>query len=75
MKKKYTYNVPSEFTEDQIKKINGKLLAYKYECSPEYVKQVLKGQRQAKTDTAKGIIADAKAILDIAESQPTEKEC
>jgi len=65
----------NEFTESQIKKINGKLLADKYECSAEYVKMVLRGKREANTDTAKGIIADAKAILNIAEAQPTEQSC
>ncbi len=64
----------SEFTENQIKKINGKLLAEKYDCSPEYVKMVLRGKREHNSDKAKGILADAKAILEIAESK-TEIQC
>lgn len=66
--------IKTEFSEIQIKKINGNLLADKYECSPEYVKMVLRGERKSKSEKAKGIIADARAILEIAEPL-TESQC
>ena len=50
------------------------MLADKYECSPEYVKMVLRGERKSKSEKAKGIIADARAILEIAEPL-TESQC
>lgn len=70
MKKKYIYNNETEFSEDQIQKIKGKLLAEKYGCSSKYVLLVLRGKRNANTETAKGIIEDARKILGIAESKP-----
>ena len=71
MKKKYIYKVDTEFTESQIQKIKGDLLAEKYGCTPEYVKLILRGKRQSNTKKAKGILADAKKIIEIAESNVT----
>jgi len=68
MKKKYTYNAPTEFSEDQIKLLKPKVIAEKYDCTPEYVVLILRGKRLANTDTAKGIIEDAKRIIEVIET-------
>lgn len=68
MKKKYTYNEDTGFSDKQILAIKPKVLAEKYNCTQEYVRMVLKGKRLSNTGTAKGIIEDAKKIIEVIES-------
>lgn len=68
MKKKYTYSVETGFSDEQLKNIKLNTLASKYEVTPQYVGLLLSGKRLVNTDTAKGILADAKKIIEIIES-------
>lgn len=68
MKKKYTYNAPSPFSEEQLKKIKQTPIANKHGVSVMYVGQILRGQRLANTETAKAIIEDAKKVVELIES-------
>lgn len=60
----------SHFTPEQIKKINKPAMASKHHCTDSYVRMVLKGKREDKTDKAQAIIADAKQLLQILEPNP-----
>ena len=61
-----------QFTQVQRKKINKTALATKYNCTDAYVRLILKGEREDKTELAKAIIDDAKKMLQIFE--PTENK-
>lgn len=58
------------FTKEQRKKINKTALAEKHGCTSSYIRLILKGEREVKTDKAKAIIEDAAAMLRILEQNP-----
>lgn len=62
----------SKLTINQLKKINKTSLAQKHSCSGEYVKQVLLGDKKAKSKKAKAILEDGLRIIEILEPQPKE---
>tara|TARA_R100001369_G_scaffold47280_2_gene73674 strand:- start:751 stop:981 length:231 start_codon:yes stop_codon:yes gene_type:complete len=53
-----------KFSDSQIKKINKSALAEKYECTEQYIGQVLRGEK-GKNKKAKAIRKDAQAVLKI----------
>lgn len=59
------------FTEEQRKKISNQALAIKYKVTTKYVQKLLSGKSPQNTDTAKAIVADAKAILRILDNNLT----
>ena len=56
-------------TDQQISKFRMSALATKHNCSFEYVRLVLMGRRETKSEKAKAILADAKRILKIVEEK------
>lgn len=62
-----------DLSKEQVKKINKSALALKYNVTPQYVGQVLKGKK-VKSKTANSIIQDAKQVLDILEDPVLEIE-
>jgi hypothetical protein len=52
------------FSEEQIKKINKRALADKYECTPQYIGQVLRGEK-GKRKKGQNIRTDAHKLLKI----------
>lgn len=59
----------TQLTKEQRKKVNKSALATKHGCTAVYVRQILKGDREDKSDKAKAIIEDAKKMLEILEPQ------
>lgn len=57
------------FTTEEIGKLRLTLIAEKHQCSTDYVRKVLKGIRERKTDTAKSIVQDAVNMLAIVERE------
>ena len=55
------------FTPYEIRDLKVAALARKYKCSDDYVRRVLKGDRERNTEMAKGIVKDAIDMLDIVE--------
>lgn len=62
----------SHFTTEQRKLINKSALASKYNCSGAYIRLVLRGKREDKSELAKAILEDAKKMLEILEPTPEE---
>lgn len=57
------------FTAEEIKDLKVGALARKYKCSDDYVRRVLKGDRERNTDMAQGIMKDATDMLAIVERE------
>ena len=53
------------FTSDEIKDLKVSALAHKYKCSDDYVRRILKGNRERNTILAKSILQDALDTLSI----------
>ena len=60
-----------EFSKAQRKKLNKAALAEKHECHVDYVRMVLRGAREDKSEKAKAIISDAEKMLEILEPKDT----
>ncbi|MFV0311410.1 MAG: hypothetical protein ACK5KN_07145 [Dysgonomonas sp.] len=60
------------FTPEEIKDLKVAAIARKYKCSDDYVRRVLKGDRERNTEMAKGIMKDATDMLAIVERETTE---
>jgi len=59
----------TQLTKEQRKMINKSALASKHGCTSTYVRLILKGKRDDKSDKAKEIIEDAKKMLEILQPQ------
>ena len=57
------------FTSNEIKDLKVSALARKYKCSEDYVRRILKGDRERKTELAQGIVKDAIDTLAILERE------
>ena len=57
------------FTSKEIKDLKVGALARKYKCSDDYVRRVLKGDRERNTAMAQGIMKDATDMLTIVERE------
>lgn len=55
------------FTKEEIKDLKVIAIARKYKVSDDYVRKLLQGIRERKTDTAKSIVQDAVDMLAIVE--------
>ena len=55
------------FTGTEIKDLKVSALARKYKCSDDYVRKVLKGDRERNTELAQSIVKDAIDMLSIVE--------
>ncbi|WP_418894568.1 hypothetical protein [Limibacterium fermenti] len=55
------------FTSTEIKDLKVAALARKYKCSDDYVRRVLKGDRERNTELAQSIVKDAIDALEIIE--------
>lgn len=53
------------FVSTEIKDLKISALARKYKCSDDYVRRVLKGDRERNTELAQSIVKDAMEILAI----------
>ena len=60
-----------EFTKAERKKIDKPAMAAKHGCTEAYVRLVLRGAREDKSEKAKAIISDAEKILEILEPKDT----
>lgn len=56
------------FTDEQLKNIKRTTLAKKHNVTPEYVGQIIRGEKEANSDVAKAILIDAKKIVELIES-------
>jgi len=54
-----------QLTKEQRKMINKSALAAKHGCTSTYVRLILKGKRDDKSEKAKEIIDDAQKMLEI----------
>lgn len=57
------------FTTKEIKDLKVLALARKYKCSDDYVRRVLKGDRERNSEMARGIMQDAIDMLAIVERE------
>ncbi|MDR3057236.1 MAG: hypothetical protein LBU84_03740 [Prevotella sp.] len=57
------------FTKEEIKDLKVIAIARKYKVSDDYVRKLLQGIRERKTDTAKSIVQDAVDMLAIVERE------
>ena len=55
------------FTSTEIKDLKISAFARKYKCSDDYVRRVLKGERERNTELAQSIVKDAIDTLAIVE--------
>lgn len=55
------------FSSEEIKDLKVPALARKYKCSDDYVRRVLKGNRERNTELAQNIMKDAIDMLSIVE--------
>lgn len=55
------------FASTEIKDLKVSALARKYKCSDDYVRRVLKGDRERNTELAQSIVKDAIDMLSIVE--------
>lgn len=60
------------FTSSEIKDLKIAALARKYKCSDDYVRRVLKGDRERNTELAQGIAKDALDMLAIVERETSK---
>jgi DNA-binding transcriptional regulator YdaS (Cro superfamily) len=60
----------ADFTNEQRRYINASALATKWKVSPQYVSQLLKGDKKANSEVAINIINDAIEIIKIIENSP-----
>lgn len=57
-----------QISKAQRRMINAVSLAEKHEVSPEYVRKILSGERDAKSEKAIQIVNDAKRIIETIEA-------
>lgn len=57
------------FTSSDFKDLKIDAIARKHKCSGDYVRRVLKGERERNTDLAQKIVADANDMLQIVERE------
>lgn len=62
------------FTGDEIKDLKVEAIARKHKCSGDYVRRVLKGDRERNTELSQKILTDAMDMLAIVERETTVTE-
>jgi hypothetical protein len=60
----------AEFTEQQRRCVNASSLATKWKVTPQYVSQLLNGDKKERSEVSKNIINDAREIIKVLENSP-----